>query len=66
MTVANISVCMYGHVVVDIDECSSNPCQNRANCSMPTLGVYTCQCVAGYTGINCEAGIYGITNVCYT
>ena len=37
----------------DVDECSSAPCQNSGSC---TVGVdrYTCQCVAGQTGVNCE------------
>ena len=41
--------------MTDIDECSSNPCLNGATCVDGTNG-YTCTCVAGYTGTNCETG----------
>lgn len=40
---------------VDINECSSNPCLNSAACSDVVNG-YTCACLPGYTGINCETG----------
>jgi hypothetical protein len=36
----------------DIDECASNPCQNRAPCT-DTIGNYTCDCVHGWRGDNC-------------
>ena len=42
----------------DIDECSSNPCQNGATCT-DDVNSYTCGCVAGYTGVLCETGVYG-------
>jgi hypothetical protein len=42
-----------GGAVEDINECSSNPCQNGGTCSN-TPGSYTCNCAAGYTGDNCE------------
>ena len=41
----------------DIDECGSNPCQHEGKCTDYVNG-YKCQCAAGYTGINCEAGQY--------
>jgi len=37
----------------DIDECSSNPCQNGATCN-DAVNMYTCTCAAGYTGRHCE------------
>ena len=40
----------------DIDECASAPCQNRGTCVDSTDG-YSCTCVPGYTGANCETGI---------
>ncbi|XP_072021296.1 echinoidin-like [Amphiura filiformis] len=40
-----------------INECSSTPCVNGATCTDQVGGVYTCSCVAGYTGIHCETDI---------
>jgi hypothetical protein len=37
----------------DIDECLSSPCQNGGTCSDEVNG-YSCACVAGYTGGDCE------------
>ena len=42
-------------VIVDIDECKSSSCQNGASCT-DAINSYTCACVAGYTGVNCETG----------
>ena len=39
----------------DVDECSSGPCQNGGTCA-DGVNSYTCSCVAGYTGMNCETG----------
>ena len=44
------------HCFVDVNECSSDPCQNGANCSTPAINVFSCQCEAGYTGELCETG----------
>ena len=38
---------------VDIDECNPNPCLNGAVC-VDGINSYTCNCPAGYTGVNCE------------
>ena len=37
----------------DVDECISAPCQNSGTCA-DGVNSYTCTCVAGYTGTNCE------------
>ena len=42
---------------VDIDECNSNPCQNDATCNDGGNG-YICTCPTGYTGPDCETGMY--------
>ena len=42
-------------VLVDINECGSIPCVNGAICT-DAVDVYTCACVAGYTGTQCETG----------
>ena len=44
-----------GILLIDIDECSSNPCMNGAACT-DAVNSYTCACVAGYTGTHCETG----------
>ena len=46
--------------IIDIDECSSNPCQNGATCNNGVNG-YTCNCMAGFTGDNCQTG----QHLCY-
>jgi len=38
---------------LDIDDCVSNPCQNGGSCE-DGINSYTCTCVAGYTGHDCE------------
>ncbi|CAH1248833.1 PRSS12 [Branchiostoma lanceolatum] len=40
-------------VVCDVDECNSNPCQNRGTC-IDGVEHYKCQCVRGWVGIHCE------------
>jgi len=46
---------MYGFLA-DIDECASDPCMNSGTCSTANVNMYSCDCVAGYTGTNCETG----------
>ena len=43
--------------VADVDECISSPCQNGGNCS-DHLNGYTCHCVDGYDGANCESSMF--------
>ena len=38
---------------VEINECDSSPCVNHGRCTDVLLS-YTCQCLAGYEGANCE------------
>ena len=40
---------------LDIDECATIPCQNGGSCTDQVNG-YTCNCVDGYDGTNCETG----------
>ena len=37
----------------EINECDSNPCKNGAVCN-DHVNRYSCDCVVGYTGTNCE------------
>ena len=39
----------------DINECVSNPCENGGTCQ-DAVNHYTCDCVTGYTGEECETG----------
>lgn len=41
-----------------MDECMSTPCKH-GSCKDQVNG-YTCTCIAGFTGINCENG-----KICY-
>ena len=43
------------YLLIDIDECSSDPCQNGAKCTNNVNG-YTCNCTAGLEGDNCQTG----------
>ena len=44
------------YIFLDIDECESNPCANRGTC-IDGINSFTCSCVKGYTGHDCETGI---------
>jgi len=35
---------------------TTQPCQNNGNCTNDSQGDYTCSCLEGYTGINCQTG----------
>ena len=37
----------------DINECASQPCQNRGRC-INGDNYFNCECVPGFTGIVCE------------
>lgn len=40
---------------LDFDECESDPCENGAECKNDE-NAYTCKCLDGYNGTNCEIG----------
>ena len=46
----------YKFYALDINECSSSPCQNGGTCS-DLLNSYTCSCASGYGGTQCEKGM---------
>ena len=39
----------------DVDECSSQPCQNGGVCE-DLIDSYACTCQPGFTGLNCQQG----------
>ena len=39
----------------EVNECESSPCQRGSEC-MDGLNGYSCLCIAGFTGRNCEQG----------
>ena len=39
----------------DVDECSSQPCQNGGVCE-DLIDSYACTCQPGFTGLNCQHG----------
>jgi hypothetical protein len=40
---------------LDVDECSSDPCQNGGSC-VDLVGNYSCICVEPFEGPQCETG----------
>ena len=44
---------------LDINECQSNPCQNGGTC-IDAANKYTCNCVLGYSGANCETSMFKV------
>ena len=51
----NDSILCILYYFLDIDECGSNPCKNGGTCGDGIFS-YTCTCVPGYTGHDCETG----------
>ena len=42
-------------IVVDTDECASNPCQHGGSCS-DEVNKFSCSCANGYEGATCQTG----------
>ena len=51
-------------IVITLDHCSSNPCQNGATC-INDGEIYTCYCAELYDGNNCEnLDVYDENDLC--
>ena len=46
---------IYCFLCSDVNECTSNPCQNDGTCT-DLINSFTCECAIGYTGTSCEIG----------
>lgn len=46
---------------VDNNECYSRPCQHGSTCN-DLINDYSCTCLPGYTGKDCENGKYRLMN----
>ena len=46
----------------ETNECDSNPCLNGGTCT-DAVNQYSCSCVSGYAGINCETGMFLIVTL---
>ena len=42
---------------IKLDQCLSEPCLNGGHCQALT-NRYECQCLPGFSGLNCEVGVY--------
>lgn len=52
-----LKLIVFVFALADVDECQSSPCIN-GDCTN-NINFYTCQCFAGFTGTNCEIGLFG-------
>uniref|UniRef100_A0A8D2L395 EGF-like domain-containing protein n=1 Tax=Varanus komodoensis TaxID=61221 RepID=A0A8D2L395_VARKO len=43
------------YCLLDIDECASNPCRNKAPC-ISGINSFSCLCPPGFKGATCEIG----------
>ena len=45
-------VSSFNFIILDVDECTTSPCENAATC-VDELDGYTCQCTDQWLGTNC-------------
>ena len=46
---------MMYNLIIDIDDCASNPCKNDGEC-VDKVNDFECQCKPGFTGKDCNEG----------
>ena len=47
-------------MILDIDDCQPQPCQNNGTCR-DLVNDYRCDCEAGFNDTNCENSMYNST-----
>ena len=47
-------------LLVDIDECASDPCMNDGTC-LDQVNMFECQCADAYYGDSCECKLSSVT-----
>ena len=50
-------------VVLDVDECAGHVCRNAESCEN-TAGSYTCRCIKGFSGVNCQTNLNDCRGQC--
>ena len=48
--------------LLDIDECDNDPCEHGGTC-VDKVNSYSCNCLPGYTGAECQEGEYPFQHV---
>jgi hypothetical protein len=55
VSIAKCKINIFAFTNTDVNECLSNPCENKGTCEDKVNG-RICHCVDGYEGTNCEIG----------
>ena len=55
MTTRDAIVQLTAIFVIPAGNCSSSPCQNNGTCNVDELGGFSCNCLQGISGTQCES-----------